>query len=237
MTPLPRERVIFIDRDLLIVNKPCGVITAPMEVNETDTLFDRVRDYLRRRKIPGASWRSVKYVHRIDRATSGILVFARHEVSWRALKAQFRSHEIERRYQAIVHGDVQDQRFESVLVPDRGDGLRGTKQAQKRSPAGAGKRAITHVRRLQGLKGATLIECRLETGRTHQIRIHLAEAGHPLLGEGQYVRDFKGELIPSTRLALHAAVLGLSHPRTRRPMRWESPIPEDFQTIINALEP
>jgi 23S rRNA pseudouridine1911/1915/1917 synthase len=236
VTSLSRDRIAFLDRDFIIVDKPSGVISAPMEADETDTLFDRVRDYLRRRKIPGASWRSLKYVHRIDRGTSGLLVFARHEVSWRALKVQFRSHEIERRYRALAHGEVRDQRFESVLVPDRGDGLRGTKQARKRSPAGQGKRAITHVRRLQVLKGATLVECQLETGRTHQIRIHLAEAGHPLLGETQYLRDFKAALIPAPRLALHAAVLGLRHPRTGRPMRWESDVPEDLKALIEALK-
>jgi 23S rRNA pseudouridine1911/1915/1917 synthase len=236
ITPLSRDRILFIDRDLLIVDKPCGVITAPMEANETDTLFDRIRDYLRRRKIPGASWQSMKYVHRIDRATSGLLVFARHEISWRALKEQFRSHDIERRYHALAHGEVNDQRFESVLVPDRGDGLRGTQQARRHSPPGQGKRAITHVRRLQALKGATLIECRLETGRTHQIRIHLAEAGHPLVGEPQYVRDFQGARISAGRLALHAAVLGLQHPRTRRPMRWEQAPPSEFQEIVERLK-
>jgi 23S rRNA pseudouridine1911/1915/1917 synthase len=116
-------------------------------------------------------------------------------------------------------------------VEDRGDGLRGS------APEGlrAGQLAVTHVERIERLQGATLIGCRLETGRTHQIRIHLAERGHPLLGETVYVRDFKGTPIPAPRLMLHAAELGFEHPADGREMLFEAPPPADFEETLARL--
>ncbi len=230
ITMLPKERVIYVDRDILVVDKPSGVVSTRDLPGQTDTLQDRVEDYLRRLKIPGPTWKAVKPVHRLDGGTSGLLLFARHLIAWRELKQVFRVHAIERRYLGLAHGDVPARTIQSYLAPDRGDHLRGS----VRDP-GRGKLSITHVRPLQRLKGATLVECRLETGRTHQIRIHLAESGHPLLGDERYQRDFTGNVIPAPRLCLHAAVLGLAHPRTHRPMLWESPLPEDLQAVVAAL--
>ena len=230
LTPLPKQRVVYVDRDLLVVDKPSGVVSTPDAPGQTDTLLERVQDYLRRLKVAGPTWKACKPVHRIDEGTSGLLLFARHLVSWRELKQMFRVHAIERRYLAVVHGDVGARTFESYLSADRGDGFRGS----VKNP-GKGKRALTHVRPLERLKGATLLECRLETGRMHQIRIHLAEAGHPLLGDPRYQRDFTGTVLPAPRLALHAAVLGLAHPRTHRPMLWQSPLPDDLQALVQSL--
>jgi len=230
ITQLPKQRVIYVDRDILVVDKPSGVVSTRDVPGQTDTLQARVEDYLRRLKIPGPTWKALKPVHRLDAGTSGLLLFARHLIVWRELKQVFRVHAIERVYLGLAHGDVPARTIESYLAADRGDHLRGS----VRNP-GKGKLSITHVRPVQKLKGATLIECRLETGRTHQIRIHLAEAGHPLLGDERYQRDFRGTVIPAPRVCLHAAVLGLLHPRTQRPMRWESPLPEDLQAIVTAL--
>ena len=131
------------------------------------------------------------------------------------------------------HGTVTDRRIESRLVTDRGDGLRGSTREPNK-----GKRAVTHVRAVEALDGATLCEVRLETGKTHQIRIHLSESGHPLVGERVYIRDFGnrgGEPIESRRLLLHAATLGFRHPITGVQVRCESPLPQDFRDELDCL--
>jgi 23S rRNA pseudouridine1911/1915/1917 synthase len=137
---------------------------------------------------------------------------------------------MERMYICVAHGVVTPGRIESNLVPDRGDGLRGST-----SHAGQGKRAITHVSVKQALRGATLCEVRLETGKTHQIRIHLAESGHPLVGEPVYIRDYGGALIASPRLLLHAATLGFVHPVTGEQVSLSAPLPPDFTSVVDAL--
>jgi 23S rRNA pseudouridine1911/1915/1917 synthase len=126
-------------------------------------------------------------VHRIDRATSGLLAFAKSKRAEVGLAAQLRAHTMERMYICVAHGRVTAGRIESNLIADRGDGLRGSTSDPNR-----GKRAVTHVRVREELRGATLCEISLETGKTHQIRIHLAESGHPLVGEPVYVRDYRG---------------------------------------------
>jgi 23S rRNA pseudouridine1911/1915/1917 synthase len=117
-------------------------------------------------------------------------------------------------------------------MEDRGDGLRGS--ARGRPPPSA-REAITHVERIEALAGATLVGCRLETGRTHQIRIHLSESGHPIVGERVYVRGYAGPLIEAPRLMLHAAELGFVHPATQREMRWELPMPDDMRAVLERL--
>ena len=125
-------------------------------------------------------------MHRIDRATSGLLAFAKTKRAEVGLAAQLRAHTMERMYICVAHGVVTPRRIESNLVADRGDGLRGSTTRSDQ-----GKRAITHVAVRAALRGATLCEVRLETGKTHQIRIHLAESGHPLVGEPVYIRDYQ----------------------------------------------
>jgi len=121
-------------------------------------------------------------------------------------------------------------RIESMLVADRGDGLRGST-----THAGQGKRAVTHVSVERALRGATLCAVRLETGKTHQIRIHLAESGHPLVGETVYIRDYTGPVISSARLMLHAATLGFVHPVTGEQVSLRSPLPPDFTAVVDRL--
>jgi 23S rRNA pseudouridine1911/1915/1917 synthase len=230
LPPLPPERVRLIDRDVVLVDKPSGLISVPFDAHEVDTLLARLQAYLRRTRVTGPSWRALKPVHRIDKGTSGLLLVARHEVAYRELKRTFRAHDIQRVYLALAHGQVPAGRHQSHLAPNRGDGLRGSVRDPKR-----GKLAITHVTPLLALDGATLVACELETGRTNQIRVHLAEAGHPLLGETQFMRDFGGAQIPAPRLALHAAVLGFPHPRTRRPMFFDAPLPDDLAGLTRSL--
>jgi 23S rRNA pseudouridine1911/1915/1917 synthase len=164
-------------------------------------------------------------VHRLDKETSGLVVFTRTWLAKQRLAAQFRSHTVHRRYLAIAHGDVRSATVRTHLMENRGDGLR---------PAAA-RLAITHFERLEALRGATLVACRLETGRTHQIRIHLSESGHPLVGERVYVRGFAGPALPAPRLMLHAAELGFVHPVTEREVSWECELPEDMKETLARL--
>jgi 23S rRNA pseudouridine1911/1915/1917 synthase len=235
--------VVFADAQVVVVAKPAGISTVPYDESETGTLDARVRSWLARRGLAGRGTRpNLGVVHRIDKETTGLVVFTRTWAAKQSLAAQFRAHTVHRRYLALAHGDVRSAVFRSLLVADRGDGLRGSTRARKgkppRAPAGseAPREAITHVERLEGLRGATLVGCRLETGRTHQIRIHLSEAGHPLLGEKVYVRRYAGPLLEAPRLMLHAAELGFEHPTAGRAMRWEQPLPDDMRAVLERLE-
>jgi 23S rRNA pseudouridine1911/1915/1917 synthase len=188
--------------------------------------------------LPGRGARGipppVRPVHRIDRDTSGLMVFARTVRAERALGLQFREHTIQRRYLAIVAGQVKAQTFDSVLVRDRGDGRRGIGDEED-----AGKRAVTHVKPLEKLDGYTLVECRLETGRTHQIRIHLSEAGHPLCGDKVYRGPAHGaariDRSGASRMALHAAELAFEHPLTGEPLQFSMPLPRDMRELLEKL--
>jgi 23S rRNA pseudouridine1911/1915/1917 synthase len=191
--------------------------------------MDLIRGAWRRMGKPATSV-PLHVVHRIDRATSGLLAFAKTKRAELGLAAQLRAHTMERMYICAAHGVVTPGRIESNLVADRGDGIRGST-----SHAGQGKRAITHVSVRQALRGATLCEVRLETGKTHQIRIHLAESGHPLVGEPVYIRDYAGPLITSPRLLLHAATLGFVHPVTGERISLSSALPADFTSVLDRL--
>jgi len=203
----PAHEVVFEDDDVLVVAKPAGLVTAPTPESDRGNLLDRLQ-----RERGGSVW----LVHRIDRMTSGLLVFAKTPEANRALGERFARHDVEREYRAVVAGEVAaDQTI------DR--------------PIGA-KRAVTHVRVVERLPGATLIAARLETGRTHQIRIHLAGAGHPLLGDPDHGGEVSRRFRPRPpRLALHAGLLGIVHPRTGEALRFEQPLPEDLAQWLEAL--
>jgi 23S rRNA pseudouridine1911/1915/1917 synthase len=234
--PLAREALVHCDRDLVVVDKPPGMLTVDYEGSK-DTLAEHAR-LLVRRADRNARDSGLGVVHRLDRDTSGLVVFTRTADAKRVLAAQFRAHDIERAYRAIAHEDVAAARIESDLVDDRGDGLRGSwghyRRARATPPSGA-KRSITNVTPIASLAGATLVECRLETGRQHQIRIHLAEAGHPILGEAVYIRDYPGPKIDAPRVMLHARTLGFRHPRDGKPMSFERDTPPDFQAVLDGL--
>jgi 23S rRNA pseudouridine1911/1915/1917 synthase len=224
---LDPSSLVYVDRELVVVRKPPGISTVPYDANETGTLDELVRRALWKKSGPEAP---LGIVHRLDKETSGLLVFARTLSAKLALKQQFRFHTVKRRYVAIAHGKLGDRTFRSRLVQDRGDGLRGSTDNPK-----LGREATTHVRALERLEGATLVECRLETGRTHQIRIHLSEAGFPLVGERVYVKGFRGQLLDAPRLMLHARELGFEHPTSRRPLHFEEPPPRDFEEVLRRL--
>jgi 23S rRNA pseudouridine1911/1915/1917 synthase len=230
--------VVFADAQILVVEKPAGISTVPFDDPNEDTVEARIRALLTDRFGARGGRPSLGVVHRIDKDTSGLLVFTRTWAAKQELASQFRSHTIERRYLALVHGVPRETRYESHLVEDRGDGLRGSIEHQKRrghTPKGTRQHAVTHVEILERFGGVSLVACRLETGRTHQIRIHLSEAGHPLLGEKVYVRDYAHPLAQAPRLMLHAETLGFTHPTTGENVRWSLDAPADFQQVLDTL--
>jgi 23S rRNA pseudouridine1911/1915/1917 synthase len=236
---LPESAIVFADRDVVVVDKPAGMLSVADEPGNNDTLAQHTRTALRAME-PRGSDGALSIVHRLDRETSGLLVLARTAAAKRVLAAQFRAHDIHRVYHAIVHGAMAAARIETYLVPDRGDGIRGSyghfRRGKGTAPVDA-KHAVTHVRPIRALAGATLVECRLETGRQHQIRIHLSERGHPLIGERIYIRDYVGARIESPRPMLHARTLGFVHPRTGEEMAFEREAPADFRALVDALSP
>lgn len=244
---LPEDSILFLDHDIVVVNKPAGLMSVPYE-DEKDTLVDRTRIAIDRGARNAATGRNARaqptelgVVQRLDKDTTGVLVFARNLEAKRVLQQQFRVHSIERRYLAIVHGEIAHARtVESDLIRDRGDGLKGS-FGHFRRPRGPlpedAQHAITHIRPLEALRGATLIECKLETGRQHQIRIHVSERGHPIVGEQVYIRDYERPRIPAARPMLHARVLGFEHPRSGKPLSFSIDPPQDFEAMLASLRP
>lgn len=223
--------IVFVDSQVVVVRKPAGISTVP-HGEDQETLDRAVHALLRRTAPRGTTVPPLGIVQRLDRETSGLLVMARTTGGKRDLQAQLRAHTMRRRYLAVAEGEVVARTLRSRLVQDRGDGRRGSTD----DPA-LGRESVTHVRPLASLRGATLVECRLETGRTHQIRIHLAEAGHPLLGERVYRSRGAGPGPEAPRVLLHAAALGFRHPRSGEELDFEDPPPEDFQAAVRALTP
>ncbi len=252
--PPPRAddvRICYTDRHLLVVEKPAGVTTlrhseernwSSRRRQRQPTLDELVRQALaagerkRGRRVPGRRGKptAVRAVHRLDRDTSGLIAFARTAQAERRMVEMFRDHRPHRTYLALAVGRVEEQTFRSRLVRDRGDGLRGST-----SDPAAGKRAVTHVRPVEVLDGYTLLECRLETGRTHQIRIHLAEAGHMVCGEKVYRRALRGkpqeDRSGAPRQMLHAAELGFEHPVTGQPLAFKARLPADMERVLAQL--
>ena len=235
----PEPILRHIDEHLVIVDKPTGLTTMRHAEEAAEfgrrgkrflptTLADLLPALIA--EETGEPPRSLIPVHRIDKETSGLVVFARTPLAESHLGEQFRAHRVERRYHAVVRGAATPGRIESSIVRDRGDGRRGS------GPDDQGQHAVTHVEVLETFVGLSLVECRLETGRTHQVRIHLGEAGTPLCGERIYDRPLNGKPFPDPsgmkRVALHAVVLGLVHPATGKTMRWTSAPPDDMARLI-----
>jgi 23S rRNA pseudouridine1911/1915/1917 synthase len=232
--------VLYTDADLVVVGKPAGLVVHPALGHPTGTLVNgllalglfRAEDLVD--SADAASHSRPGIVHRLDKGTSGVMVVARTGDAREALKAQFQVHSIERAYEAIVVGEAQPRTIATLHARNPRDRLRFTGRVAH------GRHAVTHVRSLASLRGATHVECTLETGRTHQIRMHLAESGTPILGDplyGQPIRDPEVRAV-GERLghqALHARVLGFVHPRTGARLRFESSLPSDFLAALDAL--
>jgi 23S rRNA pseudouridine1911/1915/1917 synthase len=258
--PPPRAddvRIVHLDRDVVVVDKPSGITTTrhteelgwPTRRRQVQpTLDELVPGVIARRRSsrpragrrgdaadrqPPGRTQPVRPVHRIDRETSGLVVFARTVPAERILAEQFRAHTTHRRYLALCAGRVGAGTIRTNLVRDRGDGRRGS------SGTDEGKHAVTHVRPLEHFGEAyTLVECRLETGRTHQIRIHLSEIGHPVCGERVYTPPRAARAVDGTaaaRVMLHAAELGFVHPASGLELTFTSPLPADMRRLLERL--
>jgi 23S rRNA pseudouridine1911/1915/1917 synthase len=229
-------KIVFEDEHLLVVDKPAGLVVHPAAGNRDGTLVNALLHHCSGSLSGIGGVARPGIVHRIDKDTSGLLLVAKTDVAHEGLAKQFAAHSIDRRYLAIVSG-VPRQSEGIVDAPLARSAANRKKIAIVTGPRG--KRAVTHWKRLNVLRDAALVECRLETGRTHQVRVHMASIGHPLIGDPVYGRPGRahGKLLNELsfrRQALHAAELGFTHPVTRRRLSFASPVPPDMQELSNA---
>jgi 23S rRNA pseudouridine1911/1915/1917 synthase len=251
--PLPEAmalKIAYEDKDVIVIDKPAGLVVHPGAGNETGTLVNALIAHCGESLSGIGGVRRPGIVHRLDKDTSGLLVIAKHDKAHQGLSEQFAAHgrdgRLQRSYLALVWG-----------VPEKARGMisapidRSTSNRQKMAVSrGANAReAVTHyeIREILGSPPvASLLECQLETGRTHQIRVHMAHIGHPLLGDRVYGSGFRTSakklseaartaLDALNRQALHATTLGFDHPRTGKALCFESPPPDDFKGLLDAL--
>ena len=237
--------IVYEDDYLLIVNKPAGMVVHPGHGHFSGTLVNALAFHLGISQAPEAEdERMGVLVHRIDKDTSGLLVVAKDDETQMNLAKQFFVHSIERKYIAVVWGNITDDEgtIESFIGRDPSDRLRFMNVPDEDK----GKHAVTHYKVLQRYGYITVVECRLETGRTHQIRVHMSSIGHPLFNDERYggseirngtifakYRQFINNCFQiCPRQALHAATLGFIHPHTKKEIRFEAPLPEDMQSLI-----
>ncbi|HEX4439662.1 MAG TPA: RluA family pseudouridine synthase [Thermoanaerobaculia bacterium] len=220
-----RLSVLHENADVIIVDKPAGLLTVPTEERERDTLWSRVLQYLQLRH-GGRPYAGI--VHRLDKDTSGAVVFARNRRALHALQELFRRHDIDREYVALAAGSPPES---GTLDAD----LVRTRELRRSiaRPGQEGRRAVTRFQVLERLRGAALVSVRPETGRTHQIRIHLAEAGHPILGDRVYGPRERDPSDSAPRQMLHARRLGFVLPESER-VSAEAPLPDDFRGELES---
>ena len=243
--PIPLD-IVYEDDDLMVINKPAGLVVHPGHGNYSGTLVNALAYYLGRESVPGETdERLGLLVHRIDKDTSGLLVVAKTDAAQIDLARQFFHHTIERRYWALVWGNIPDDTgtIDAPIGRDPNDRLRFRVCADETQ----GKRAVTHSRVIERFGYVTLVECVLETGRTHQIRVHMNHIGHPLFNDARYGGDriLKGTLYTKykqfidncfqlcPRQALHAKTLGFIHPTTKKEISFGSEIPSDMAALLD----
>jgi 23S rRNA pseudouridine1911/1915/1917 synthase len=229
--------VAYEDEHLIVVDKPAGLVVHPAAGNLDGTLVNALLHHCAGKLSGIGGVARPGIVHRIDKDTSGLLVVAKNDVTHEGLARQFKDHSIDRRYLAIAAGRVLTSAgtIDAPLARSPND---RKKMAIVHSPTA--KHAVTHFRKLRQLNGASLIECRLETGRTHQVRVHMASIGHPLLGDPVYAGRrpaLKAQLetLDFARQALHAAHLGFIHPVTKNALSFDSDLPADMQELLDHL--
>lgn len=216
-------RVVHEDDDLLVVDKPAGLLVHPTSPHHHRTLSHGVAHHFQARGIQAR----VRPVHRLDRETSGLMIFATSAWSHQRIDRQLRDGSIIREYLALVEGEVKGEKGSIDAPIGREGGAVG-----KRVTDPTGRPALTRYTVVERLRDATLLRLRLETGRTHQIRVHLAAMGHPVIGDARYGgRRWRG----SGRHALHAAELAFTHPRTGAPLRFSAPLPAEMARLLDEL--
>lgn len=229
--------IAFEDDHLIVVDKPAGLVVHPAAGHADGTLVNALLHHCHGKLSGIGGVQRPGIVHRIDKDTSGLLVIAKSDAAHEGLARLFTTHDIERRYLALVSG---------IPAPPAGTVRtqigRSTINRKKMAvlPENKGKHAVTHYRTLENLSKAALVECTLETGRTHQVRVHMAHIGHPLIGDSVYSnRQNPYRIGPNQskfeRQALHAASLGFNHPISGETLRFDSSLPEDMQLLLSAL--
>ncbi len=228
-------KVVYEDNDLIVVDKPVGLVVHPAAGNPDGTLVNALLHHCAGQLSGIGGVARPGIVHRIDKDTSGLIVAAKHDRAHEGLARQFKEHSIDRRYLAIVAG-----------LPTQGEGVieaplgRSSANRKKIAIVPGGKHATTRYRLVQPLKESALVECRLETGRTHQVRVHMASIGHPLLGDQVYGRPRPAhwpvlETLGFRRQALHAARLGFMHPMNNIALSFDSEMPADMRELMAQL--
>jgi len=218
--------IYFEDRDVLVVNKPSGMVVHPAPGHLTGTLVNGLMAHCKDLSgINGVLRPGI--VHRIDKDTSGLLMVAKNDMAHEKLVNQLVEKTVTRKYRAIVHGVIPHD-FGTIDAPLGRD----TRDRQSMTVVDTGKHAVTHFHVLERFKDFTFVECQLETGRTHQIRVHMKYIGYPLAGDPKYgpkkTLDIDGQ-------ALHAGILGFNHPRTNEYLEFEAPLPEEFEEVLEQL--
>ena len=222
--------ILYEDQDVILVNKPKGMVVHPAAGHYSHTLVNGLMHHCKDQLSGINGVMRPGIVHRIDMDTTGVIIACKNDMAHNSIAAQLKEHSITRRYQAIVHG---------VLKDDAGTvegpiGRHPTDRKKMSINYNNGKSAVTHYKVLKRFRQYTHVECRLETGRTHQIRVHMASIGHPLLGDLVYgpgkcpIPGLQGQ-------TLHAGVLGFIHPRTGEYMEFTAPLPEYFAKLLNTL--
>ena len=218
--------IVYEDADVLVVNKPKGMVVHPAPGHASGTLVNGLMYHCKDLSgINGVARPGI--VHRIDKDTSGLLMVAKNDVAHEGLVNQLVDKSVTRKYTALVHGHIPHEKG-TIDAPIGRD----QKDRQKQAVVDKGKHAVTHFQVIENFGDYTLVECRLETGRTHQIRVHMNYIGYPLVGDPKYgpkkTIDFGGQV-------LHAGVLGFIHPVTKEYLEFEAPLPEDFQQLLTEL--
>jgi 23S rRNA pseudouridine1911/1915/1917 synthase len=237
--------IVYEDDSILIVNKPSGMVVHPGCGNYTGTMVNGLSYYLQQEKVDLSNLHRVGLVHRIDKDTTGLVVIGKEDKAMTNLSAQFKAHTVYRRYVALVWGDLAED--EGTVHVNIGRNLRFRKIMDSFPDGDYGKDAITHYKVLERFNYVTLVELRLETGRTHQIRVHMKYIGHPLFGDATYGGDriVKGTVFTKykqfidncfailPRQALHAKELGFTHPETNEWIQFNSDLPADMAEILD----
>lgn len=228
--PIPLD-ILYEDEDVILVNKPKGMVVHPAAGHISGTLVNGLMYHCRGQLSGINGVMRPGIVHRIDMDTTGVLIVCKNDMAHREIAAQLKEHSITRRYQAVVHGVLKDDEG-TVNAPI---GRHPVDRKKMSINTRNGKEAVTHYKVLERFRDFTYIECRLETGRTHQIRVHMASIHHPLLGDQVYgpdkcpFRNLQGQ-------TLHAGILGFVHPRTRQYMEFSAPLPLYFEELLEKLK-
>jgi 23S rRNA pseudouridine1911/1915/1917 synthase len=237
--------IIYEDEDLMVINKPMNMVVHPGHGNYTGTLVNAVLYHLQ--QTPAGEKHRPGLVHRLDKHTTGVMVMAKTDYALQHLGKQFFDRTTDRRYQAIVWGDVLQ---DGTVIGNTGRSLQDRKIFTVFPDGSHGKHAVTHYKVLKRLHYVTLVECKLETGRTHQIRVHMKHIGHTLFGDLEYGGDkiLKGTTFPKynqfvnncfqilPRQALHAKTLAFDHPTTGKRMEFDSELPKDMAEVLNRFQ-